>query len=189
MENSFFKILVLALFCLNVQAEEREYNIELIIFAQDQPTSEAFEEMESKIAWPRRVAIKSNYKKVKRKNLALLKSYSKLNRGRDYQTIMYEAWTQKVSPNSYSRAVKISNEEGTINGFFRLQRGHLVHMVVDIEYSPSDKNENSLSGEYENSPIYRLNEKRRFKLNETHYLDHPKFGILARVSPVETNNK
>ena len=178
MENSFFKMLILALFCLNVQAGEREYNIELIIFAQDQPTTEVFEEIESKIAWPRKVAKRSAYKKVEKDELSLKKSYLKLARGNDYQPIMHVAWVQKVNSDSYSRAVRIRNPERTINGFFRLQRGHLVHMVADIEYSSDD---------YENAPIYRLNEKRRFKLNETHYLDHPKFGILARVSPVETN--
>lgn len=180
MGNVFFKVLLLALFCLNVQAAEREYTIELIIFAQDQPTTEVFEEMESKIAWPRKVAKRSAYKKVKKDELSLQKSYSKLVRGNDYQPIMHVAWVQKVNSDSYSRAVKISNREGTINGFFMLQRGHLVHMIADIEYSPD---------EYEDAPVYRLNEKRRFKLNETHYLDHPKFGILARVSPVETSNK
>lgn len=181
MENSFFKILVLALLCFNVQAAEREYSIELIIFAQDQPTTEVFEEIESKIAWPRKVAKRSAYKKVEKDELSLKKSYSKLARGTDYQPIMHVAWIQKVNSNSYSRAVRIRNRERTINGFFMLQRGHLVHMIADIEYSPND--------EYENAPIYRLNEKRRFKLNETHYLDHPKFGILARVSPIETSNK
>jgi hypothetical protein len=35
--------------------------------------------------------------------------------------------------------------------------------------------------------VYRLNERRRVKLSETHYFDHPKFGALVRVSPAKTN--
>ena len=31
----------------------------------------------------------------------------------------------------------------------------------------------------------RLKEKRRLKLNEKHYFDHPKFGILLQVSRLE----
>lgn len=33
---------------------------------------------------------------------------------------------------------------------------------------------------------YRLNQNRRIKLNEIHYFDHPKFGIIIQVSPYET---
>ena len=32
---------------------------------------------------------------------------------------------------------------------------------------------------------YRMTEKRRLKLNEKHYFDHPKFGVLLRVSRLE----
>ena len=102
-------------------------------------------------------------------------SFAQLARVQNYQALMHVAWVQPVKENSLSTAVQISNAAGTINGFFRIQRGNLVHMIADIEYSP---------GSYAGSVIYRLNEKRRFKLNETHYLDHPKFGILARISPV-----
>lgn len=177
MGNSFLKVIILILFCLNAHAAENQYNIELIIFSQEQPTTELFEEVESKIAWPRKVAKRSEYADVKSEKLSLQASYSKLARGKGYHPIMYEAWTQKVNSNSYSRAIRIRNQEGTIDGFFMLQRGHLVHMIADIEYSPNEYEEDS--------PIYRLNEKRRFKLNDTHYFDHPKFGILARVSPVK----
>jgi len=88
---------------------------------------------------------------------------------------MHVAWIQSVAAHRLGTAVQISNAEGSINGFFRLQRGNLIQMIADIEYSPDP---------YVGAVIYRLNEKRRFKLNETHYLDHPKFGILVRVSPL-----
>ena len=32
---------------------------------------------------------------------------------------------------------------------------------------------------------YRLTEKRRLKLNEKHFFDHPKFGLLVQVSRLE----
>ena len=36
---------------------------------------------------------------------------------------------------------------------------------------------------------YRMVEKRRLKLNERHYFDHPKFGLLVQVSRLEANEK
>jgi len=30
---------------------------------------------------------------------------------------------------------------------------------------------------------WQLNQSRRMKSNETHYIDHPKFGVLLRIQP------
>jgi hypothetical protein len=166
-------LLMLGLFCSHVSADTRLYKIELIIFAQDMPSTEIFEQAESQIRWPRRVVNRSAYQRVTPENMTLHGSYSQLARAYNYHPLQHIAWVQPVGSNSLSRAVKITNTDGSVNGFFRLQRGHLVHMIVDLEYSAGDV-------------IYRLNEKRRFKLNETHYFDHPKFGVLVRVSPLSS---
>jgi len=172
------KLLVLLVFTLvsiNLYADERLYKIEVIVFSQNSADTEVFEQTETKIDWPKRVVARSSYKKVDPEYMMLNDSFAKLARGKNYYPLMHVAWVQAVESNRSSTAVQITNPQGTLDGFFRLQRGNLIHMIADIEYSPDL---------YEGSVIYRLNEKRRFKLNETHYLDHPKFGIIARVSPV-----
>jgi len=169
--NKILTLIVLSFLCLNVSAEDRLYKVELVIFSQQMPNSEVFDQTESQINWPRRLVNRSVFKGVNPQYMSLHGSYARLARSINYQPLMHVAWIQSVKANSLSSAVKISNPEGTINGFFRLQRGSLVHMIADLEYSPG-------------SVIYRLNEKRRFKLNETHYLDHPKFGVIARISPI-----
>ncbi|MCJ7555341.1 MAG: peptidoglycan binding protein CsiV, partial [Gammaproteobacteria bacterium] len=35
------------------------------------------------------------------------------------------------------------------------------------------------------SPVYRMDEKRRMRSGELHYIDHPNFGALARVTKVD----
>lgn len=167
-------LVLLVLLCFNVNAE-RFYKIELVIFSQNMPNSEVFDQTESMIEWPGQVVQRSSYKSVSPKYMALYESYAKLGQGQNYQSLMHIAWIQGAKKNRLSSAVKIANADRTIDGFFRIQRGNLIYMIADIEYSPSS---------YAGPVIYRLNEKRRFKLNEIHYLDHPKFGILARVSPV-----
>ena len=169
--NKILTVILLSFLGFNALAADRLYKIELVIFSQQMPNSEVFDQTESHIEWPRRLMNRSAYKAVNPQYMSLHGSYARLARSIDYQPLMHVAWIQSVKPNSLSSAVKISNPEGSINGFFRLQRGNLVHMIVDLEYSPG-------------SVIYRLNEKRRFKLNETHYLDHPKFGMIARISPI-----
>lgn len=165
-------LLLLNLFCSTVTASEQLYKIELIIFLQDMPNTEVFDQIETQIAWPKKVVKRSTFEKVSREDMSLLGSFANISVSQTYQPLMHVAWLQSVESNKLGTAVQISNRGGTINGFFRIQRGNLVYMIADIEYS-SD------------SIIYRLNEKRRFKYNETHYLDHPKFGILARISPIE----
>jgi hypothetical protein len=32
-----------------------------------------------------------------------------------------------------------------------------------------------------------LDERRRLRSEELHYLDHPKFGVLVRIDPIEPN--
>ncbi len=169
--TSLYLLLVLSLMSIAVSATERSYKIELIIFAQDMPNTEVFEQTESQIQWPRRVSSLSAYHAVGSDGRYLKSTYARLSRSHNYQPLLHVAWTQSVNSNSWGRAVRISNPEGTINGFFQIQRGHLVHLKADFEYSVG-------------STVYRLNEKRRFKLKETHYLDHPKFGVIARVSPI-----
>ena len=164
-------LLILSLFCINVLAGEQLYKIELVIFSQNMPNTEVFNQTQSQITWPSRVVKRSAYKKVGSQYMKFHGSYAALKRAKNYRPLMHIAWLQSVRSNRMGSAVEISNAEGTINGFFRIQRGSLVHMIADIEYTPD-------------SNIYRLNEKRRFKLNETHYLDHPKFGIIARISPL-----
>jgi hypothetical protein len=49
--------------------------------------------------------------------------------------------------------------------------------LADIELSPSERVE-------EDGLIYHLKEKRRVLFKEVHYLDHPKFGLIVKVSPI-----
>ena len=168
-------ILILCSMTVISHATEKLYKIELVIFAQDMPNTEVFDQTESQIRWPRQIRGLASFQQVDSANMRLHGSYAQLARGQNYQPLMHVAWIQSVGAHRLGAAVQISNAEGTINGFFRLQRGNLIQMIADIEYSPDP---------YVGAVIYRLHEKRRFKLNETHYLDHPKFGILVRVSPL-----
>lgn len=167
----FMLILFSSLLSLNVYSAGRNYKIELIVFAQNMSSSEAFTQTSSRIQWPTSVANQQVYHQVAPEHRRLSGSYRKLANTQGYKPLIHLAWTQRVRANSLSTAVKINDPSGAVNGFIRIQRGNLLHVIADIEYSPS-------------SVIYRLAEKRRLKLNETHYFDHPKFGLLVKISPL-----
>ena len=55
-------------------------------------------------------------------------------------------------------------------GIVRLTVGRLLHVDVDFLYY------------YDKQPV-RITEKRKIKLREVHYFDHPLFGLIVQVSP------
>ncbi len=179
----FWFFLLACCFVSNIQAAGRWFHIEIIVFKQDYPGNEIFEQNQSQIQWPRRRVVLSPLSRslsvlrqapqalirVQAADRMLNPAYAALKRSRAYQPLLHLAWVQRVAANSISDAVRVQSDE--VNGFIRIQRGSYLHLLADMEYKPGPV-------------IFHLKEKRRLKLNETHYLDHPKFGIIARVSPL-----
>jgi hypothetical protein len=154
-------------------ADDPVFKIELVIFAQNSHSTEVFRQTQSAIDWPSRMVSNEAYPKVDPAYLRLGGIAERLDKHGAYRLLQHLAWLQTIPSNSLSVPVRIQNPEGTLNGYFRIQRGHLVHLLTDIEYTPLNA-----------GAIYRLSEKRRFKFNEIHYLDHPKFGVITRVTPI-----
>ncbi len=89
-----------------------------------------------------------------------------LQRSEDYRLINYFSWGQEALPYSESAAyeIKLNN----LNGWIKVYAGHLLFSNIDLDFDG-----------------YRMTQKRRLKLNEKHFFDHPKFGILMQVSRLE----
>ena len=81
----------------------------------------------------------------------------------DYQLTHHFSWAQESLPYSESAAVNII-EQG-LNGWIKVYASHLLFINLDLDFNG-----------------YRMNEKRRIKLDEKHFFDHPKFGLLMQVS-------
>ena len=164
-------VLAVLLFCFNGRAiaEQRWFQVELIVFQQQAPNSEIFDQTETEIKPVAR------YARVKAGNKTLQNTYNRLKRSRNYQPFYYQAWKIPVASGSVSLPIDVSNSDVDLNGWIKIQRGHLLHVIADLEFSPAQPG----------GLIYRLKEKRRVLLNDVHYLDHPLFGAVVKVSPVE----
>ncbi|WP_394752408.1 CsiV family protein [Crenothrix sp.] len=73
--------------------------------------------------------------------------------------------------------VHITNNDGRINGFVQLKNTSSLELFADFEYTISSPHSDSKP-----EVLYRLNETRPIKLNEIYYLDHPKFGVVAKIT-------
>lgn len=166
--------LVLGLFSGLVMAEDRNYQIELIVFTQDLPNTESFDQTGSKINWPNGVTEVSEQQPPI--HTTLDESLILLSKDPHYRVIKYTAWVQTLAGGGVSAPVRIRSDDGQLNGFIQLRQEQTLQVDVDFEY-PSGRSDN-----VGNDVLYRLNEKRPVKLDEIHYFDHPRIGAIVKVT-------
>jgi len=124
-----------------------------------------------------------------------------------YEPILHVGWTQPGFPSEETepmeRAAFGEPPEG-LNGNFKLYLGNYLHLVFDLAIEAAteieeilivDENDFVYSDvrpqyEFESEPVegpvrYRIQENRIIKNGEIRYFDHPKFGVIAKVTRVE----
>ncbi|MGZ5621011.1 MAG: CsiV family protein [Methylobacter sp.] len=165
---------MLGWFSSPVLAEGGAYQIELIVFLQSMPNTEVFDQASSQINWPSDLTELGSYNKPEKTSLD--DSYTALAKDPAYRPILHVAWIQPPVEKGLSSPVHIQGADGKLNGYLQIQHDQGLQMTVDLELA-------SHSGDgFKKNEIYRLNEKRSMKLNEVYYLDHPKFGVIAKIS-------
>lgn len=110
-----------------------------------------------------------------------------LTQNKNYRVLAYAHWSQTLDGNSKGvKAVRIASTEKAnppeLDGAVRFTMTRYLHLDVNLLFRPAG--EQSASG-----TIYRISEQRRVKSQETHYFDHPKFGVLVRIMPVDSDGK
>jgi hypothetical protein len=160
----------LSLAGFSASADSNAFQIELVVFSQQQPTTEMFEQTSSLLDWPGNLTELSAYPVAPDKILTPV--YTALGRHEGYRPLLHVAWIQNIADANAGEPVHIQN--GDINGFVALKRGELLQLAIDMEYAPSD-----------GSLIYRLHEQRQLRLEEPHYFDHPKFGVIAQIKRID----
>ena len=137
--------------------------------------------------------------------------FKKLKRAKDYSPKLHFAWLQAIDANSLGNAIHIHAQAGKtvkpnqkwtarrqnphIDGYVRLQRGIYLHFTVDFRLSDKAQKPSGMAsfldpGTNNNeNPIYRIKQRRRIRNNELHYFDHPKFGIISKVTPLEISEE
>jgi hypothetical protein len=111
-------------------------------------------------------------------------------RGGAYELLFASAWRQPSFGVAGARRVYLTDLDGgagqaaikvgpggvvtrgtpTVAGTVSIKVARLLHVAVDFLYT------------HEGQPV-RLTETRQVKLRETHYFDHPLFGVVVQVSP------
>jgi hypothetical protein len=128
-----------------------------------------------------------------------------------YETILHVGWTQPVYPLEETPAIELwllaEPPEG-LDGSFTLYLSRYLHIIVDLALAAAIEVEDPVvtddsafsfgdsrtlyEDRYDSAPPpvrYRIQEHRIVKNGELRYFDHPKFGVLAKVTRVEEEEK
>ena len=131
---------------------------------------------------------------------------SRLERLDVYRPVMHFAWTQVTRPEEETRPIDLralaEPPEG-LEGSFTLYLSRYLHLVVDLSLDQqpgfadpvaidepvsvySDGRGGADYDALEPAPVrFRISEDRIFKSGDLRYFDHPKFGVLAKITRVE----
>lgn len=98
-----------------------------------------------------------------------------LRRSRRYQPLAHFGWTQPGYARGDARFIPLDSLMGSnasgLSGRIALARGRYLHLTLDLALTTED------------GQRYLLQQTRRMRSTERHYIDHPKFGVIALISP------
>ncbi len=112
-----------------------------------------------------------------------------LGRSSRYRPVAYFAWRQAVLDRSRATPVTLSGASDRhgrayVDGAARVAVERYLHLYLDLQlHTPVDDRQSELL-ELE-IPEFRLSENRRMRSGEIHYFDHPRFGVIALITPYE----
>jgi hypothetical protein len=126
--------------------------------------------------------------------------YSKLEKLDAFRPILHTGWTQTTVERDLTAPVRLrmlGNVPLKLDGDLTLYLSRYLHLVVNLQmdavslqpvqsYSPQDSSWSD-KPDLRPAPVrYSIFEDRIFKSGELRYFDHPKFGVLVRITRHES---
>lgn len=100
-----------------------------------------------------------------------------LRRSRAYQPLAHIGWTQPGYARDAAKYISVSSlvpASSGLTGQIALTRGRYLHLTLDLVLDGAAAGEGA---------SYVLRQTRRMRSNERHYIDSPKFGVIAIITP------
>lgn len=180
-------VILLVILPLSSALADKLYNIELMVFEQADKRALGDE------WWPENPG-SPNLNTANQPNFV---SPKQLKKPGNVKVLLHTAWQQPIGEKSASSYMRISNQndlDGTIN----INSSRFLHADVDLLLTKNMKitrqkigmlgvSANPAASGEERPVTFRLKQSQKIKSNETRYFDHPGFGAILMVSPVEQN--
>ncbi|HHJ14477.1 MAG TPA: hypothetical protein ENJ79_08915 [Gammaproteobacteria bacterium] len=117
-----------------------------------------------------------------------------LRRAPGYRVLQHLGWRQTVLDRNHARPLDLPATERrgvSLNGSVKVAVERYLHLYLNLHMSDTNLPE---SGDaFDSDPVqfelpeFRLDQHRRMRSRELHYFDHPRFGVLARITPVNAD--
>ena len=181
------------------EASLQQYEVELVIFRVNNPggTPEdwALEETKAKTSLPQNAepeettptsteaappavppAAESSVQPLAGGPTRLTSIEAALRKNRAYTPVAHIGWTQPGFARNAAKYLSVTSlvpASSGLQGQIALSRGRYLHLTLDLV----------LDSQGESAQSYVLRQTRRMRSNERHYIDSPKFGVIAVITP------
>lgn len=174
------------------QAGLQSYDVELLIFrnlsGKETPESWGVEatsnaqatavpdEESGAIEAPAPTAPTASFPSLPASKMKLTAIEETMRRSRAYQPLAHIGWTQPGYARNAAKYLSVSSlvpAASGLQGQIALSRGRYLHLTLDLVYDAQG----------ETPQRYVLRQTRRMRSTERHYIDSPKFGVIAVITP------
>lgn len=115
-----------------------------------------------------------------------------LRRSSSYRPLAHLHWRQALLEPGAAQPIDIASLSGArgdrsiprVEGSLRLSVARYLHLETDLRLVEDDRHMLRDS----QAAVYRLRQSRRMRSGELHYIDHPRLGVLALVTPYRPTN-
>jgi hypothetical protein len=174
-----------------VVAAAPTYDVEIIIFRHNvmSDAGERWTTPATSDLRPTRVFSQDEFTELARDLYQLDGIHGGLRNSSGYSVLLHRAWRQVGYDAAHAIAYPIhslaENGRDSIDGSVTLIRERYLHLDVDLVLTRANGAAPANTGGADSRPAFRLNEKRRMRSREVHYFDHPRFGMIAVVTPYD----
>ena len=166
------------------------YDVELIIFANKYPNDdgEQWDTPDPEAIRPSGFFPEDHFTELASDSYSIENISNALQRSGRYSVLFHRAWRQPANDKAHAVAYPIhslaENGQDSVEGIIKLVRERFLHLDVDVQLMSAAQGREVLYSDSPNSqPVFELIETRRIKSNVLHYFDHPRFGMIAKVTP------
>ena len=123
-------------------------------------------------------------------NSRLSKVADSIKEDKNYRILAHKRWFQYAEPKSNAKFIRINGAENTepvLDGTLLFYSTRYLHVVTDLSLKEKLVPETAEEGSEETTPVpvMRINERRRIRVRQINYFDHPRFGLLVYVEPAK----
>lgn len=173
------------------------YQVEIIVFAQAKGSYHNSESWSQDLVLPDFTNARAldpagsgtAFRAIDERHFRLQREWNKLENSSEYKPLIHMGWQQPGLPSA--RAVGVLVEAGAaspalggakpLSGVISVSLSRYLHLDANLLYRKA------IEKPVEGGPTfetYQLNESRRMRSHERHYLDQPMFGVIALITPL-----